>query len=75
MGGTILKKLLITCLGENNAMFHFRILTLFKTIKAFGGNLKHAKLLAIFVDGVDEKIYKQLIVDYKDIVIKLECWK
>lgn len=55
-----MKKLLITCLGENNEMFHFRILTLFKTIKAFGGNLKRAKLLAIFVDDVDEKIYKQL---------------
>lgn len=55
-----MNRLLVTCLGENNKMFHFRILTLFKTIKAFGGDLAHAKLLALFVDDIDEKIYKQL---------------
>lgn len=53
-------KLLITCVGENNQTFHFRILTLFKTIKAFGGNLAKAKLLANFVDDVDITIAKSL---------------
>ncbi|MCP1093481.1 hypothetical protein M0L17_06605 [Bacillaceae bacterium OS4b] len=53
-------KLLITCVGENNQIFHFRILTLFKTIKAFGGNLAKAKLLANFVDDVDITIAKSL---------------
>lgn len=60
-GGIILSKILVTCLGENNEMFHFRILTLFKTLKAFGGQLADAKLLAIFVDNVDEPVYKKLI--------------
>lgn len=53
-------KLLITCVGENNQEFHFRILTLFKTIKAFGGNLAKAKLLANFVDCVDKTIAESL---------------
>ena len=53
-------KLLITCVGENNQIFHFRVLTLFKTIKAFGGNLAKAKLLANFVDDVDITIAKSL---------------
>ena len=56
-----MSKILVTCLGENNEMFHFRILTLFKTLKAFGGQLADAKLLAIFVDNVDETIYRELI--------------
>jgi hypothetical protein len=60
MGGERLTKLLITCLGENNETFHFRILTLFKTIQAFGGNLANAKLLANFVDDVDKTIAKSL---------------
>lgn len=59
-GGEILTKLLITCVGENNERFHFRIITLFKTIKKFGGNLAEAKLLANFVDNVDKTIYETL---------------
>jgi len=56
-----LSRLLITCLGEDNPTFHFRIITLFKTIKAFGGQLAKAKFLAIFVDHVDRIIYDCLI--------------
>jgi hypothetical protein len=55
-----LTKLLITCLGENTPEFHFRIVTLFKTIKHFGGDLANAKLVAIFVDEVDTVIHKEL---------------
>lgn len=54
-------KLLITCVGENNKTFHFRIITLFKTIKNFGGDLSKAKLLANFVDTVDKNVYDTLI--------------
>lgn len=53
-------KLLITCVGENNQTFHFRVITLFKTIKRFGGNLANAELLANFVDNIDKEVYKQL---------------
>jgi len=53
-------KLLITCVGENNQMFHFRILTLFKTIKKFGGKLANAELLANFVDSIDKEIELKL---------------
>ena len=56
-----MSRLLITCLREDNPTFHFRIITLFKTIKAFGGQLSKAKFLAIFVDHVDRIIYDNLI--------------
>ncbi|MCY7870783.1 hypothetical protein MOB43_16140 [Bacillus spizizenii] len=53
-------KLLITCVGENNKEFHFRVITLFRTIKTFGGNLANAKLLANFVDDIDKDIANTL---------------
>ncbi|MCI4621431.1 hypothetical protein AT960_11195 [Priestia megaterium] len=53
-------KLLITCVAENNPEFHFRVITLFKTLKEFGGNLANAKLLANFVNNIDRKISNQL---------------
>ncbi|MDI3090073.1 hypothetical protein QJ133_02640 [Priestia megaterium] len=62
-------KLLISCVGENNKEFHFRILTLFKTIKTFGGNLAKAKLLANFVNDVDKTIAKSL--ERMGVVVKI----
>lgn len=53
-------KRLIACVGENNEIFHFRVLTLFKTIKCFGGELSKAKLLANFVAEVDQDIFDAL---------------
>lgn len=49
-------KLLITCLAENNPTFNFRVITLFQTLKKFGGKLARAKLLALFVDSVDKSV-------------------
>jgi hypothetical protein len=56
-----LNKLLITCLGENTPEFHFRIITLFKTIKSYGGQLARAKFIAIFVERVDTIVKEYLI--------------
>jgi len=53
-------KLLITCVAENNPEFHFRVITLFKTLQKFGGSLATAKLIANFVNNIDPKIYIQL---------------
>ncbi|NTZ16647.1 hypothetical protein EXW96_03380 [Paenibacillus sp. JMULE4] len=53
-------KWLIACVGENNRLFHFRMLTLFKTIKTFGGELAKAKLAACFVDEADQSISHEL---------------
>ena len=59
-GGIALPKWLIACVGENNRIFHFRMLTLFKTIKTFGGELAKAKLAACFVDEADQSISHEL---------------
>lgn len=53
-------KLLVTCVGENDQTFNFRVITLFKTIKYFGGELAKAELLANFVDNVDERVRLKL---------------
>ncbi len=60
LGGDTVTKLLIACVAENTEEFHFRTITLFKTIQKFGGNLAKAKLAAIFIDDVEELVAEQL---------------
>jgi hypothetical protein len=52
--------ILISCVGENNQKFHSRILTMFKTLKKFGGTLAEAKSVANFVQSVDPKVEQEL---------------
>jgi len=49
-------KILISCVGENTEKFNFRVLTLFKTLKKFGGQLAEAKSVANFVRSVDPAV-------------------
>nr|WP_263326531.1 hypothetical protein [Neobacillus sp. Marseille-Q6967] len=53
-------KLLVSCVGEDNEKYHFRVLTLFKTIKQFGGKIGNAKLIANFVSSVNENVRRSL---------------
>jgi hypothetical protein len=49
-------KIIISCVGEDNEKYHFRVLTLFQTIKKYGGRLGDAMLIANFVGSVDENV-------------------
>lgn len=53
-------KILISCVGENTDKFNFRVLTLFQTLKKFGGELAQAKSIANFVGSVDPVIELEL---------------
>lgn len=57
---TNLPKILISCVGENTEKFNFRVLTLFKTLKRFGGKLAEAKSVANFVQSVDPAVKTEL---------------
>ncbi|MBS4222083.1 hypothetical protein [Lederbergia citrea] len=57
---TSLPKILISCVGENTDKFNFRVLTLFKTLKKYGGKLVEAKSIANFVQSVDPHVEKEL---------------
>ncbi|MBU8879973.1 hypothetical protein BGM26_13390 [Bacillus sp. FJAT-29790] len=57
---TNLPKILISCVGENTEKFNFRVLTLFKTIKKFGGKLAEANSVANFIQSVDPDVKNAL---------------
>ena len=54
-------KILISCVGENTEKFNFRVLTLFKTLKKFGGNLLKRSRLRISYN----QLIPQLRLNYK----------
>jgi hypothetical protein len=64
-------KLLITCEGENDALFTAEVLLLFKTIKKFGGKVADGKLIANFVKSIDP-IIKQSLEDLGVVVRTIE---
>ncbi|MDQ0200818.1 glycosyltransferase family protein [Neobacillus ginsengisoli] len=49
-------KIIISCVGENTDKFNFRVLTLFKTLRKFGGKLAEATAIANFVRSVDPAV-------------------
>lgn len=55
-------RLMISCQGENDALFAAQILLLFRTIRKFGGKLVNGILVANFVKSVDP-IVKQSLQD------------
>ena len=52
--------ILITCLAPDRADFYPKVLTLFKTIKAFGGKIASSHLVANFEQHVNPHIDQQL---------------
>jgi len=53
-------KLLITCLAENNASYHLKVITLFQSIRENGGKLNEAIKIVHFIGGVDEWVKEYL---------------
>jgi hypothetical protein len=53
-------KLLISCVGEDDALYTAEVLLLFKTIKKFGGKVADGILVANFVKSIDPTIKQSL---------------
>ncbi len=55
------QKLLVSCVAEHWFKHNFRVKTLFETLKAFGGELNNATMVANFVHSVDKNVEKDLL--------------
>jgi hypothetical protein len=53
-------KLLVTCLAADRKVFYPKVLTLFKTIKAFGGKIANSQLVANFENHVDPDAAREI---------------
>src|SRR3569833_3266136 len=54
-------RLLISCVGENDALYTSEVVLLFKTVKKFGGKAAdNAILVANFVNSIDPTIIQSL---------------
>lgn len=60
-------RILLTCLAPDRKEFHQKVLTLFRTIKAFGGNIADSKLVANFENHIDPEVERRL----KDLGVKV----
>src|SRR5215467_13148853 len=69
MGSSDDTRLLISCVGENDALYTAEVLLLFKTIRKFAGRIANAnsELIANFVKTIDPTVKQSL----EDIGVKV----